>query len=347
MRNLIIIAALMLLPALAVAETTPFGLIQTWYSYTTLDSTANDLGEGSATQTGFGIKRARVGIHHKTDDFTGFFFYDAVPGKFVDAWIKYDLNEMMSLQAGRFRGVGCQASGLTSPVALDLVDYPLVAKGWAGATHGADSRSLGLQVNASIDLLTASAFFHNGHAGDNGYVPTAGANEVVDNGVLPKMDFGVYAAPFDGAKLGFTYGLPNEFRPQAAGEFVTAMTCFGYYDLNGLTAKVDYVNLSSKADTWDDDEDDYVSQGYALTLGYDLTPKLGLACRYDAWDADTDEENDGLANFTLGLNYSFDAENPYDQRLQVNLVYRLDETAEGVEIDNPYVLQAQWQYFIH
>ena len=99
--------------------------------------------------------------------------------------------------------------------------------------------------------------------------------------------------------------------------------------------------------TWSDEADDYTAQGYALTGAYALNKQLEAVGRYDSFDPNTDVDNDRQANVTVGLNYSFNPDKPYDQRLQVNYIRRLDETLPGQDIPDPNVFQLQWQVFIH
>ena len=337
----------------AMAQTSTWGLIQTWYSYAGLDEAkAGIIGGDSYGQTSFAMKRMRIGFEHKQGEFTGFFFYDAVPAKAVDAWIKYQVNEKLNIQAGRFVGVGSQAGGLTSPVKLDLVDYPAMADGWASMTHGADSRTIGVQGNYKVnDRIRASLLLHNGNGNGNGMFSTNDTTPAAgETGFLPKIDLGLYADPNEQTKLALTFGIPNEFRPQAGmggTEFITATTAFGQYKREEYRARVDFVYLASKAATWDDESDDYHAYGYAITVARQMDENLELVGRFDSWEPSSAADDDLVQNVTVGANWAFLPAAPYDQRLQANIIYRMDEFTGGGDFPSPLVFQVQWQAFIH
>jgi len=284
-------------------------------------------------------------------------------GGFVvrDAYIDWYVNDMFTLTMGRFRGVGSQAAGLTSPIVLDLPEYGLVGKGWASGTVGADSRTMGLQLAARpTKLIELKALLHNGH-GNASYLPSTAAATYPggpDTGFMPKLDLGAKAILWPGTELGFTYGMANEHRrfwtdmndndAPDAGEYNNAdsnMTFHTHLNLGILFAKFDWASLKYKND-WEGDDDDVDAGGWGITGGYTVVPQTELVVRYDTWDADKDVDDNGRKNFTFGVNYSL-SEDPmkkYQNRIQAAYTLRMDEGEP--ERDDSGLFQLMWTYLI-
>jgi hypothetical protein len=342
---LLALVAVTMLATLAVAETQtiPYGFVQTWFSHA-----SNGLdGDDAVTQSGFGLKRARLGVMLKGDNFMGNVLVESA-GAFAlrDAYIDWYVNDMFTLTMGRFRGVGCQAAGLTGPIVLDLPEYGLVGKGWAGGTVGGDARTIGMQLSAQVhEMIQVKALMHNGD-GATSFLPAGNATDatgLVNTDVMPQMDFGVYVMPLPFVKGGVTYGMPNEFRNTTG-----SMTGFLYANLGILYAKFDYAQLMCNP-VWDDDDMDFTSSGMAFTGGYTVMPQTELVVRYDTWDADTDIDDNGRKNLAFGVNYSFneDPAKKYQNRVQLSYTMHMDETPDGVdERDDKGLIQLMWTYLI-
>lgn len=357
-RVIFALAAILLIAASVSAEemqAAPYGFVQTWYSHA-----SNGLdGDAAMSQSGFGLKRARLGVMLKGENFMGNVLVEGAGGFVVrDAYIDWYVNDMFTLTMGRFRGAGSQAAGLTSPIALDLPEYSLVGKNWAAGTVGADSRTMGMQVTASpTDIFELKALLHNG-SGSVSYLPSAAAGAypgTADTGFMPKLDLGAKAILWPGTELGFTYGMANENRRvwtaaptdsfPDAGAFNadSNMSTHVHLNLGILFVKFEWANLKFKND-WDIDDDDVTASGYALTGGYTVVPQTDLVLRYDSWDADTEFDDNGRKNFSFGVNYSF-SENPnlkYQNRVQLAYTLRMDET----DRDDSGLVQLMWTYLI-
>jgi len=356
-RVLLVLAGLLLIAAPVTADTTASGLVQGWFSYAANDAENED---DDATQLGFGLKRARIGIKHSEGAFVGNFLMDTAGGKghILDAFINWQINDMFSLRMGRFVGTGSQAAANTSPVVLDMVDYNLVGTYWSNGTVGADGRTVGAQITAHpAKILALKALLHNG-SGDLGadYTPSSamGPGGVADTGMMPYIDLGASVHLWPGTQAGFTYGMTtednrvwNDFNEDGMvdlGEIRADnnMSAHFYLNLGIAYMKFDWANLKFKNADWDDDGDDVSSSGWALTGGYPVTPKIVLVGRYDKWDCDTDMDDDGQANVSFGLNYSFDSQKPFHNRVQATFTSRLDET----DRDDSMLFQVMWTYLI-
>jgi len=361
---MIAVAALALLVGAAQAESqvTPYGFVQPWFS-----SAGNGLDGGDAViESGFGLRRARLGAMLKSGNFKGNVLVEGAGGFAVrDAYIEWTLNEKYTVTMGRFRGAGCQAAGLTSPVALDLPEYGLVGKNWAAGTVGADSRTVGMQLTVMpTKIIELKALLHNG-SGNLYYLHSTAAGSFPgssDTGYLPRIDMSAKVRLWPGTEMGMTYGPANENRRFGtdvngdglvdADELNADSNLSGHIYLNlGMAyAKFDYARLNYLGSDWNDGADDRHAGGHAFTAGYLLMPKTQLVLRYDKWDSDKDVADNAQKNLTFGLNYSFN-ESPfgpdYRNRVQLAFTHRLDETPNGRtgRKDNNLV-QIMWTFLI-
>jgi hypothetical protein len=389
---------LMALAGTALADYSPFGLVQVWATSTAYSN--SDDATFDASQTMFGVKRGRFGWKYKADKFSGKIQMDGAGGTFalLDAYLNHQCNDMFSVRIGRFIGPGAQGGGLTGAPTLDLVERNIVSRAWGKYTGKGDYRLIGLMATVKPnDMFRGEIAFHNGAGTKPGVMASTntsyGAGSLIDNGFLPAIDLGVHAIPMDGVKLGLTYGLPHE-QLQNTG----SMTGYLYYNGAGFYGKVDYTMLMNNP-IWDDDDADYTSAGFAITGGYSINDNIELVARFEQFDMDSDYAigddlpdnwtavidavpadsayvvNPGTgviewveitaaieegvedtayahdyayrSNFGFGLNYYFDPSAKYDQVFKLAFTFRMDETADGVDIDNPYVIQAMWQVYVH
>ena len=376
MKKATFLAAALLLFALAGvarAEGSLVGLLQTWWSYTAY--TDPDSSQFDATQSGFGVRRARIGYNYKGGDMSGGLLGDVSGLNFVilDAYGDWKFTEKASLRAGRFIGVQSQAAGLTSSAKIDLVERSIVGRRFGSGTVGGDYRTFGAQFTLEpSETFKLQVLAHNGSGswgadftpsnnshgdptvgefeiadGDTTFVP---APTMADTGALPQLDFGISATPTPELSVGFTYGLPNEMRNTTG-----SMTAFVYYATPAYYFKFDYATLMWNP-VWDDDDADFNSLGYSLTAGYNLNKKAELVGRYELWDVNTDvdyasEDAVGnpelVKNLGLGVNYYVNPDSKYDQVFKAAFTLRLDDMPDGVDIADPYLFQLMWQIYVH
>ena len=368
MKKVMLLAALALLMAAgaARAEGSLVGLMQAWWTYTAYEDTI-PAADYDATQTGFGLRRARAAWAYKQGDMGGLVMSE-VSGAgltILEAYGDWKINDKLSLRAGRFGGVGSETAALTSAARLDLIDLNLVGIRWGAGTVGVDGRTIGAQLSLTPnEVFNVRVLAHNGSGDLNAdFIPNNNSHgdptqmdgdepdpTMADTGALPQLDFGVYAQPTTELRVGFTYGLPHEFR-QTTG----SMTAFVYYAKPAYFLKFDYATLMHN-DTWDDDDLDYSSLGYSLTAGYGLTKKAELVGRYELWDEDTDvdyetEDATGnpmlVKNVAVGVNYYVNPDAKYDQVFKAAFTLRMDDTLDDADIADPYLFQLMWQIFLH
>jgi len=335
------------------ADSSMFGLVQTWLSYTAY--TDADDSELDATQLAFGIKRVRIGWKYSDGPFFAKFQGDGAKGdlKILDGFVGMKVNDMVTVKMGRLVGVGSQAGALTGAPKLDLIERSIVGKKWGAGTVGGDYRTIGAVATVTpSDMFKLAVQLHNGGGDHPGLLPSNSGgvdyteSPLVNDGFNPQMDFGVYAAPMDGLKVGFTYGLPNE-NLNTTG----SMTAFAYFKMPAFYFKFDYTSLDARGDDWDGDDDDVASMGYAATLGYHVSDQMTVAGRYETWDGNTDVSADdgdyAQTNVTVGLNYFFNPDAKYDQVLKFAFTRRMDEMPDDVDIVDPNLFQIMWQIWVH
>lgn len=367
MKKVVLLAAVlaaMCLATAAQAESSLVGLVQTWWSYTAY--THPDSSDLDATQTGFGVRRARMGYKYKGGDMTGSFLGDMSGTSFtiLDAYADYKFHEKASLRAGRFIGVQSQAAGLTSSAKLDLVERTIVGRRFGSGTVGGDYRTFGAQLTVvPNDMFTVQLLAHNGNGSwSMDYVPSNNSHgdpyhttmvdtvavltpTMADTGALPQLDFGIQAKPMEGLDLGFTYGVPNEKRNTTG-----SMSAFAYYTAEEYYFKFDFAQLMHNP-VWDDDDQDFTSMGYAVTGGYSANENTELVARYESWDNNTDKGTDDgdflTKNLSFGVNYYVNPEAKYDQVFKAAFTLRMDDTPDGVDIPDPYLFQLMWQIYVH
>lgn len=373
MKRVMLLAALALLMAAgaARAEGSLVGLMQTWWTYTAYEDP--DDSELDAIQTGFGVRRARMGYNYKAGEFSGGFLGDMSGLNFtvLDAFGDWKFTEKASLRAGRFIGVQSQAAGLTSSAKIDLVERSIVGRRVGTGTVGGDYRTFGAQLTVTpSEIFTVQVLAHNGNGNwGTDFVPSTNghgdptavsvvdtiitpAPTMTDTGALPQLDFGIAATPTEELSVGFTYGLPNEKRNKTG-----SLTAFVYYTAARYYLKFDYATLMHNPE-WDEDEADYSSLGYSLTAGYSLNKRFELVGRYETWDENTDVDYDTedltedddpslVKNVGVGVNFYPTTDAKFDQVFKAAFTLRMDDMPEGVDIADPYLFQLMWQIYLH
>ncbi len=363
-RVLIALAALALLAGSAMGGETqvvPYGFVQTWWS----SASNGESGDDAISESGFGLKRARLAALLKKGDFKGNVMIETAGSfKVMDAHVDWTINEIFALTMGRFRGAGSQAGGLTSPVVKEFPEYGLVGKNWAASTVGGDSRTIGTQLTITpTKIIELKALLHNGSGGTSFFHSTAAGayTGTTDTGMMPKLGFGAKAKLWPGTEAGFTMGLANENRRNWTdmndngmpddGEFGgdSDWTTHVHLNLGTLFAKFEMASVTSKFN-WDSDDDDVTASGMAFTGGYLVMPKTQLVVRYDTWDHNTDVDNNAQKNLTFGVNYSFNESQwgvDYGNRVQLAFTKRMDEKADGADDRaDSTLIQFMWTYLI-
>ncbi len=365
MKKIVLLTAVLFLVSLAgpaMADSSMFGFVQSWLSYTaytaadgdSVDTDGDEIMDAAATdatQLAFGVRRARVGWKYKSDTHFGKFQGDGGGGTFkvLDAYVGRKVNDMVTVQIGRFVGVGSQAGGLTSATKLDLVERSIVGRRWAAGTVGGDYRTYGLMASiVPNELFKINVQISNGFGSVNAAPSSnshAAAGGLIDDSFAAQLDFGVYATPMEGLGVGFTYGLPNE-NLNTTG----SMTAHAYYKLPNMYLKFDTATLANNP-VWDDDDADFTSMGYAITGGYSVSEKAEIIARYETWDGNTDLGNDDgdymTKNFQVGVNVYCNPDAKYDQVFKLSFTRRMDEMPDDVDIPDPNLVQAMWQIFFH
>jgi len=320
--------------------------IQSWGTYTTYDhyglNADNQLElKNTTTQTGVGIRRARLRGKMTNGKATAFVQFDAPTASMMDAQIDYKLSSAMKLRMGRFVGAGSQAGGNTSHTAIDFAERSIVGRQWAKQVGRSDYRTYGMALIGSFKMFNYQVMANNGDGKTNikPYGTTSSKSDK-DTGILPQMDFAVSTKLNNGLSIGGHLGLPSEERIN-----ISSATGFLYFDpkeytpgkLRGkidIARVVDYTGASEIA-----------SLGYGLKGFYKLNPKMEVGAGYETWDPDTDMDNDTYGNFVVGLNYSPDPEHWKDT------LFKLVATFKTSQEDNkpldPMMLHLVWQVYMH
>jgi len=79
-------------------------------------------------------------------------------------------------------------------------------------------------------------------------------------------------------------------------------------------------------------DDEVESAGYYAQAGYKLTPKIQVLARYDAFDPNTDADDDAETWITGGVNYFILG---YNAMASLNYIVKSEE---GAEVDNNVVV---------
>jgi len=93
-----------------------------------------------------------------------------------------------------------------------------------------------------------------------------------------------------------------------------------------LKAKHEGLSVAAEYIMGKDHETD--SAGFYAQAGYKVTPEVQLLARYDAFDPNTDADDDGVTWITGGLNYFIDG---YNAMVGVNYIMKSEE---GDDVDN-------------
>ena len=311
--------------------------LQTWATYTTYEHNT----DSTTTQSGFGIRRARLRGKMTKGKFTGFVQYDAAANTLHDAQIDYAFSKNLKFRMGRFVGPGSQAGGRTSHTAIDFAERSIVGRLWASAIGRSDYRSYGLSVIHKIGVIQYEIMASNGDGSIN-FIPynTKSSSSKVNTGNFPQLDFMISSKFSNGLSGGVHFGLPNEDRCD-----VSSLTGFLYFHPNNykkgnIRGKFDYSQVADNTG-----ESTVTSFGYGIMGFYKLTDKLEIGSRYEIWDPDKNLKNNAFGNITIGANYSPDPEHWKDMLFKLAATFKISE--EENQPYDPFIVHFVWQVYMH
>ena len=288
------------------------GFGQWWYYYT-------DAGPYGTSQ--FMMKRMRFKAASQMTDKVGFFTqFDFKAGPSVhllDALLDVKLAPWLKLRAGQF----CIPFGIetpSSPFALDVISYSYVVGAGEAVTFQVDTmvytvspgffrglREVGFQLRGKYDPVNYAVAVMNGKG-------LTGGEDNKFKDIMGRVGFSKAGVGAGGSVYYGYVDNPAEANPD---DSLWSKLIFGgdlKVDISNVLLKGEFIMGSMTMG-----EVDMGSMGYYVILGYtipvgELGPKeegymaFQPVVRYDAWDGDTDTDEDGISRITAGANFWFD-----------------------------------------
>ncbi len=303
------------------------GFGQWWYYYT-------DAGTHGTSE--FMMKRMRFKPSYQMTDKVGFFTqFDFKAGPSVhllDALLDVKLAPWMKLRAGQF----CIPFGIetpSSPFALDVISYSYVVGAGEGTGLFPGLREVGFQMRGKYPPVNYALAVMNGKG-------LTGGEDNKFKDIMGRVGFSKPGISVGGSGY---YGFHNAVVGFDSVNMVDITDPDSLWNVlrYGADLKVDIANVLVKGEfimgSHGVADDSTMGQmGYYVLLGYTIPigeygPKepgymaLQPMVRFDAWDGDTDADDDGLSRITAGANFWF------DKNTKVSAFYEV--RTEGGDLD--------------
>lgn len=137
----------------------------TFQSRATYASDLDASGERHA-RVGFGIRRMRLRISADFGERFKVFFQmegSGASATWLDLRGEFQMNEKLTLRAGRFVGAQPRAYARTLHSSIDAIDRPAISEMWARMTIGGDGRDYGVEALLNTPEWELRGFLHNGY----------------------------------------------------------------------------------------------------------------------------------------------------------------------------------------
>jgi hypothetical protein len=312
------------------------GFGQWWYYY----SDAPDPGVSEFRMARLRFKAASQ-MTEKISFFTQFDFRHPNPSFYLlDAFLDLKMTPWMTMRAGSFSipfGIGTS----TSPFALEAISYDYVTGIGEGTGFFSGCKDVGLQMRGKYDPVNYVVAFMNGTGLGN-------SDDDKWKNITGRLGFGM-----EGVNVGASgfYGFTHPSDSSGMMNLDSLWTMLRY----GADLKVDIANVLLKGEfvmgSHDVADDSTMSQmGYYASLGYtfpltELGPKeegymaFQPVFRYDAWDRDSDMDDDAINRISAGANFWF------DKNAKVSAFYELrNEEIEDGPKDDIFRLQLAYAW---
>ncbi len=295
------------------------GVMQSWFTYN-MDTTA--------VQTAFSLKRSRLLFWGTITDQVKYFIQTeglASPYILDTKFIFTDFIPMTSFAIGRF----CPAFTHYMPMStakLDMVNYPLLVQAYAMWKQN------GIQTTTKLDYFDLNLGVFNGYGssltGDDNDAKDALASVVIKPvEFLQVLGYGWFgnmlmAGEADLAK--------NRF---GGGAIVT-------YPLNEQMTVIFKGEYVMGTDEMGEGIDDVSSSGYYAHLGFHVNPVVEILGRYEAFDPNTDVDDNAVTWITGGMNFRLVGDHV---KFSANYIMKTNEVPAGADDpdDDQFIVQTQ------
>ncbi len=262
------------------------GTVQAMGSY-------SQTGGAAVNQVGFGLRRVRLRAYTKfSKHFKGFVQMEITTPKLLDARLTYMVNKNLNIRIGRFIGAGVRAGGLTSHTVIDIIERPLTAIRWGGATIGGDYRDYGVAAFGKLGGgLSYNITIHNGKGSANIKATQKGAGSMLNDKFAYSGMLTFKPASIKGLETGGYYGVGNSNFSD-----YNAYNAYVYYTPKQFEIKAEYIG-------WKDNATDVTTGGYYIFGGYSFAHNFEFLARYENYDPNTSVDNDAQTLTTIGARY--------------------------------------------
>lgn len=216
-----------------------------------------------------------------------------------------------------------------STAQLNVINYPLTT------TRTAMWRQTGIQSNTTMKYLDLTLGVFNGYQTSAGSETLSG-NDWGDNNDAKDFLIRADLKPMKGVKIGLFGWFGSAYNVDNDEDFDVSRIGFNAeYTGTKLLLAGEYVMASTDSVTGSDKD----SAGFFAHLGYSFTEKWELHARYDAWDPDTDVDDNAESWITAGINYKL---MKYNTMFYLNYIAK-DEESNDIDNDE-IVLMFQYAF---
>ena len=246
------------------------------------------------SQVGFGVRRTRIKAKASFGkSFTGFLQYSAASSKMLDARMTFKLNKAFNIRVGRFIGAGVRAGGLTSHTVIDIVERSVTAQHWGKSTIGGDYRDYGIAFMGKFNDFGYNLTIHNGAGAANIKASHKSQAKTLNENVAISGMVNFKPKTVKGLEAGGYYGIGN-----ANVNDYSAYNAYVYWEPKPIRVKVEYTGWTNKYGTVDVNKN-----GYYVFGAYGFAKNFEALVRYEAFDGNTDIDENGETIITVGARY--------------------------------------------
>lgn len=241
--------------------------------------------------------------------------------KLVDAFLRYEFNEYIALQAGRFKGAGPRTHFQDAIYDQEFTEIPYSVTEFARGMRVGDFRRYGIEAQGKWEFIEYKLFWHDG----DGLRVNPASQQFVDIEQNQKSNVGLKLTNFD-LFLSLTPIEDVEFGghvgrsslPGMGRKSITHHSLFLYYNPNKFEIKLDYLAYPDVIfeDGFNPNSDDFTfspyntvdKKGYSVFAGYDIHPQMKFGLRYEHFNhgklgETPSKQYEDLDIYTAGITY--------------------------------------------
>lgn len=346
--NFLILIALLTFSQLAKAQKEEKTINYKGFSQLFFSSIKN----GDESIEGFSVRRLRIKPYGKLSEKMKWAFqFDFGKNKFsmLDVYLRYELNEKINFQAGKFASAGARSGALLSSSKLTCIQRSTISQKWGTFADLHGHRNIGFQIDGKIKGLYYAAKIAS-YSGKDLLTPTVTPEDKNPFDKSLAFDFRLEYFITKNFSFGGFIHQGNKRIPET-DTTLTDKKHLSYgghilYKSNNLRLFAEYIkgetittNEIINAENLETKEE---FEGFFAEAGYKINKFMPVA-RFSYYKAPENEDLVSQSNITLGLNY-YPIKNV---KLQANYIIRSEEMKGNIKEpdNNIFLICFQYSFF--